>query len=338
MKNTTDFPNFANIRTYGEPALRVDLGGGNLPGNVYMANESRFNEQYFSEPLTTYAVGWTDTSKIQELLEFIAPTTMVPERFEFAQANNAEAFISESGTDDLRAIGADFKRVEFTSEKVSARTLNKGLTVRLETKYVQEQPGLVQNRTSWLIARLLRAEARRAFALLLAAAGGPTALTWDVTAGKNPDQDIMTLALAFADESGISPNRLLIGQGALNKRMISYGAQNNAAGYAGQAASMEQLATRMGVDEVYVSKERYTTGLETKAKIVGDYVIMFSAQSGMTQDDPSNIKRFVSPTESGGAFRVYQQQINAKLIDITVEHYSNCVVTSTLGIQAATIA
>ena len=36
--------------------------------------------------------------------------------------------------------------------------------------------------------------------------------------------------------------------------------------------------------------------------------------------------------------RVYEQQVNMKLVDITVEHYSNIVVTSTLGIQKLSVS
>ena len=39
----------------------------------------------------------------------------------------------------------------------------------------------------------------------------------------------------------------------------------------------------------------------------------------------------------GGKFNVYVQQVSSKLIDITVEHHSNTVITSTLGLEKATI-
>ena len=42
--------------------------------------------------------------------------------------------------------------------------------------------------------------------------------------------------------------------------------------------------------------------------------------------------------EGGGKYRVYEQQINAKMIDVTVEHYSNVLVTSTVGLRKLTIS
>ena len=36
--------------------------------------------------------------------------------------------------------------------------------------------------------------------------------------------------------------------------------------------------------------------------------------------------------------RVYEQQVSAKMIDLTVEHYSNVLVTSTVGLRTLTIS
>ena len=55
-------------------------------------------------------------------------------------------------------------------------------------------------------------------------------------------------------------------------------------------------------------------------------------------DDPSNTKRFWTPVEGGGKYRVYEQPISSKLTDLTVEHYSNVVVTSSAGLRTLTIS
>src|SRR5438445_10194882 len=104
--------------------------GNPPPGVICMANASRFVEAFFSEPLTTYATGWTDQDGLQQLLDFLAPPIEVPRRFEYRTFPNTEAFLSE--TDDVRAIGADFKRVEYTSDKATSSTDNKGLTYRVD--------------------------------------------------------------------------------------------------------------------------------------------------------------------------------------------------------------
>ena len=40
---------------------------------------------------------------------------------------------------------------------------------------------------------------------------------------------------------------------------------------------------------------------------------------------------------SRGKYRVYEQPISSKLIDLTIEHYSNCSITSTVGLRKLTI-
>ena len=81
--------------------------GANVPGQLYLANEARFNSAFFSEPLTAYATGWKDPNNLEALLDFVAPPVQVGRRFEFKRADNAEAFYSD--TDDLRAPGGEFK-------------------------------------------------------------------------------------------------------------------------------------------------------------------------------------------------------------------------------------
>lgn len=307
--------------------------GNNAPGIICAANASRFIEDNFSEPLTTFGVGFRDTNNIEQTLEFFAPGVETSERFEFSKANNAEEFYAE--TDDTRARGADFKRVEYTSEKADAHTINKGLTIRLETK--DYTPAKGQAAVAKLLRRLYRNDLMRAIALLSAAATNE-AKTWDVTAGKDPDQDLLNTLIAGADASGIRPNRIGFGDTAWNKRSLAHRAQTSAGGFASAVMTPDQVAGILMVDKVLVSKERYQSGAATKAQVVSNLVLLFNALSGGDIEDPSNIKRFWSPCEGGGKIRVYEQRINAKLIDITVEHYSNIIITSTLGIRKITVS
>lgn len=313
----------------------ADLLGGNLPGLEYAANETRFIEANFSEPLTAYAVGWKDPNNIEATLEFVAPKVPTTRRFEFAKATNAEEFLSEA--DDVRAIGADFKRVEFTAAKVNSKTLNKGLTVRVDLDNVEGMPNWREIYTGRLMRRLFRNDLRRAVTLLAAAANN-TAKTWDTTDGKDPDQDCATEVIAAQDASGVNPTRILYGTVAWNKRRLSHRAQKTSGGFASAGMTVAEVAAQLGLDDGMVSKERYQDAPTTKAKVVGDIVLLYLAEAGQTPEDPSNIKRFTSPTMGGTPVRVYEQVISAKLVDITVEHYSQIVVTSTLGIRKLTIS
>lgn len=327
--------NFALLNADEGPLPR-DAGDANRPGTIALANTSRFVETFFDEPLTTYAVGYRDNSDLDASLEFYAPRTPSPRRFSYKTMANAEEFYTDTGDDsDVRAIGADFKTVKYTGGEVEARTHNKGLTVRVDLDEVT--PGWEQRTTAKLLRRLKRNELRRAIALLSAGATN-TAKTWDTTAGKDPDQDVISDLITAGDSSGIAPNRIGYGLTAWSKRGLSHRAQSTAGGFASAAMTPEALAGILGVDSVYVSRERYQSSASAKTQIVANLVLMFNAMGGADLEDSSNIKRFVSPVEGGGDVRVYQQQVTSKLVDVTVEHNSLIAITSTLGIRKFTVS
>ncbi len=316
-----------------------DRGSGYEPGQVLFANTSRFLETYFSEPLTNYAVGWRDPSDIEASLQFIAPVVPVGHRFEWKQATNAEEFLTEV-TDDQRAIGSDFKRVEYTAADVTDKTLNKGLTYIADLDNVSG-PNWQNDKVGKLLRRLYRNEFRRGITAISAAATN-TALTWDTTAGKNPDQDLKTDLLTATSTSGIRPNRILYGDTAFNKRSLSYEGQSGATAFSQVATlNLDQLAARLMVDKVRISHERYQSSASAKSEILSNLIFAFYAEDGVDTEDPSNVKRFVSnfsAEQGGGLVRVYQQQISSKLVAITVEHYSKIIVTYSGGIRKWTIS
>lgn len=304
-------------------------------GVIYLANEARFTSNFFSEPLTNYAVGWRDPNNIEATLDFLFPPVQVGRRFEYKSAVNTEAFLSED--DDTRAIGADFKRIEYKGTSVNDKTINKGLTIIIDDDEVEGQTGWEQTNVARLLQRLLRNELRRGITTVAAACTN-TAKTWDTTAGKDPDQDILTDLIAGVDASGIRANRLLIGDVAWNKRAIAHRAQTTAGGFASASLTPDALAGLLGVSGIRISRERYQSTAAAKAKVLPDIVLQFYAEDGIGKDDPSHTKRFWSPVMGGGKYRVYFERIGAKRTAITVEHYSNCVVATSTGLRKLTIS
>lgn len=316
-------------------AIQADRGAGSNPtGVICAANEERFTATHFSEALTGYTVGWlsqAEAAKLQALLESIAPTVQVGRRFEYKEATNSQAFLSE--TDDIRGIGADFKRVEYTGTSTNQKTLNKGLTLSLDKD--EMVAGDEERAAARLTARLLRNDLRRAISGLSTAATN-TAKTWDGTAGKDPDADVLAELVRANTARGVPSDVVVYGETAWQKRALSLRAQSHAGGFASAMMAASALAQLLGVDRVEVSKQVYQSAVATKTGIVANNVIIFSAPQGVSKDDPSNIKRFVTPTGSG-AVRVYRQDF-AKRVEISVEHYSNVVITSTLGIRQLTVS
>ena len=57
-----------------------DRGDSNRSEGIYAANESRYIEATFSEPLTAVAVGYQDPGQLQELLDFMCPVVPTSRR------------------------------------------------------------------------------------------------------------------------------------------------------------------------------------------------------------------------------------------------------------------
>lgn len=310
--------------------------GNNSPGVVHLANETRFNEAFYVQALTDYTVGWRDPNNIEQTVEFYAPGVQVGRRFEYKEAVNAEEFYSETA-DDIRSLGSDFKMLPpYTAVDTNAKTVNRGLTLRID-RDTMPAANWEQTAVAKILRRLLRNKLRRAIALLAAAATN-TAKTWDVTAGKDPDNDVLAELVLARTASGISPTRVGYGDTAWSKRVLAHRAQNNAGGYASAGLTPEQVAAFLGVDSVGISKERYQSTAAAKVEIVNNLVLMFMARAGADIEDPSNIKGFYSLCESGQRYGVYVQQISAKLWDVSVEHYELTKITSTLGIRKFTVS
>ena len=316
------------------PILDID-DGQQTPGLVCVANANRFDAAHLSEPLTAFTVGWRDPENLRALLDFLAPPVRVGRRFEFKRADNAEAFLSES--DDVRAIGSAFKRVEYTGESVNAKTLNKGLTIRVD--HDEEVGDDWQERyVQLLLQRLLRNELRRAIAALDGQdVNDDKTWTWhaDSNPTPNPDADVRAALAAAAGSTGLRPNRVIFGEGAWDLRANAYYAQQGAGAFHAAGLAPDDLARKLFVDGVRVVSARYSSG-SSKTAILGSHVYAYYAQDGAMKDEPSNVKRFVTPA-GGSDFRVYVES-SAKYTDITVEHYSNIVITSPLGIRRLAVS
>jgi hypothetical protein len=312
-----------------ELPLGQDLGPGQNPhGLICAANASRFEAGNFNEPLTQLSIGWKDRDGLDALLQRLSPSLVVPKRFSFRKAENAEAFLSE--TDDLRPIGSPFKQVKYSGTEVEARTYNRGLTVRIDHDEVDDLEAEVTLTIDRLRSRLVRNSLRRLFVLLDSAdvAGGNKEFDVDT----NPDGFIRAMAVAIADVCGLYPNVFAIGEGAWHKRLDAYegATRDNGANHAGWTAA--QLAAYLMADVVEIVKARYQSSATAKANISGatNRIYAYLAEQGASKDDPSSIKRFVSAGRNGVGFGVYRKDAD-KWTDLSMEHYENQIATG-LGV------
>lgn len=308
--------------------------------NVIMAaNASRFNESFMVQDLTDYAVGWRDPNNIEMTVDFFAPRVQVSgPYFEYLEAINAEEFYSDGAKEDLRAIGAEYPVIKPpTGANTLGKTEDRGLTQIVDLRTVRGRANWEQNTVAKIMRRLHRNRLRRAVALISAAATN-TGKTWDSSAGKDPDMDLISEGVLARTASGVGFNRIGFGDTAWAKRALSHRAQDTAGGFASASMTPEQLAGLLAVDQIMVSRERYQTSAAGKSEIVNNLVLMFMALANADAEDGSNIKTFIAPYEGGGFFRVYVQQISANLVAVTVSYEELQKITSTLGIRQFTIS
>jgi hypothetical protein len=318
------------------PALQGVLAtpAGMQPGQISLANEAAFNSTFLSEGLTAYSVGYTSVMQaLLDELNFLAPAVPVARRFEYRVQDNAEAFLGETDDSDIRSIGTEFKTVKTFGSKQDSSTLHKGLTMRLDVDQIGEDPKAKERAVDSLKARLLRAEIHRAATLLIAV--NSSNKSW-ATGGNDtdPDTDLPSAINAAAEASGVECNRIAFGAGAWNKRVIGLRKMVVAGGFASGGFDETALAAYLGVDKVKRCKGVRTSGANAKARLLGtNRVIGFYADELAGKDDPSNIKRFTT-----GDWQVFEQQVGANTVDITVGHRSRIVVTATLGVFSLDVA
>ena len=301
-------------------------------------NADLITQAYFSEPLTEYALGFNDGTDLDAELGFFAPEIQVGRRFEYATFGSDEEFLSD-GDDDLRPTRSDFKEVEYTSAKVNDKTDNRGLQISLDLDEI-EMDNWEEYYTQKLLRRIKRNSLRRAVSLLNAASV-VTLKTWDTAVGRDPDQDVLLELIASGDITGIKPRKVAYGDTAWAKRMLAHRAQATAGGFASAMMTPAQVAPMVGAEQVMVSSARFTATAATKAQVLGNRVLMFTADDNVDRADPSNIKRFwsnASKEEGGGRYQIYSFRAGIKKHIIAVGHYEALRITSTVGIRRFDVA
>lgn len=354
MKTTSKIPSGRTMRLANDhglskgaiplPEYSSGVGSGQMFG---LTNEAQLTENTFVETLSTFATGYKDPEDNQALVNYLAPDVQVGRIFEFKQHNNAQEFLTE--TDDVRAINSEFKRIEYSGTTQFQNTLNKGLGFRYDLDYVTnngvsktsylEDPSVFQERiVAKILRRLWRNEARRAILLAIASAIN-TNKTWS-SGTPNPLADLRAARNATSygasTSSGIMANRLLWALDAWTIQQGAFEGQNNPLGYANAARTPQQIAETLLMSRGMVTKSVFQSAANAKSLLASGIILLFLANDGVDTEDPTNLKRFWSPTDSGPT-RVYVYN-HGKFTDVFVELYSRIVAVSTLGMQMLTIS
>jgi hypothetical protein len=190
-----------------------------------------------------------------------------------------------------------------------------------------------QRKVAFLLGILDRTELRQAIALLVAGATN-VAKTWDTTAGKDPDMDVLTEINAMM----IKPNNIWYGPGAATKRLLALRAQNLAGQAFSSTMTMDQLGGMFNA-VVQVPQPRYASAASVTSPIFGSVVMLFTAMPGMSRDDFSNLKTFTAPARNGQRRAVYVRQVGDKRWRIAVTTGKRLVaLTSAIGLETITVS
>jgi hypothetical protein len=301
-------------------------------GLIMAANDANFDAAHLSEPLTEFVADTSDEEGLDTLLELAAPSVPVGRAFTYQKYESAESFQAAITDEDIRMEGGEFPTIRLTGTQANGRTQNKGLSIILDNDSGGEDPAVQQRAITNLRNRLLRTELYRLEALLEANDTATTPNWGSSNTAADPDGDLMNAINLGGDARGIDCNTVLYGGGAWVTRFLSLGIGSNAARHQTRNLTPEQLAQLLMVDRLAVAKFRRQSAASTKVKIVADKVFAYYTKAGAMPNDPSNVKRFVTPVPGGGMMRVYVESV-LKRTKVTLEHYSTIDLTSSLGIR-----
>ena len=317
--------------------LGISVGAPTV-GRVVLANESAFNNTFYSQPLTDFAVGYRNEEEdLQGMLDFIAPPVQATRKFQYGVMSNKAAFEAITDGSDERALQGEFKTVQAYDSIADGHTNSKGLTTLIDNDELEEVPGKLEEKIAWLKQLLLRADLLRANALLASLATN-TNKTWS-SGTPQPDVDVKKAVRAYRTACGVQPNKVLFGGGAWDLRDQALSGTNTAGGFAGLMRLEDGLARFVRVREIMVNELVYELPSGKTPIITDNKVYIFEGQRMPSTRDASNVKRFWSPVMGGGEYAVFVDKTTmAELTKVTVFHRSAIVSPNTLGVQSLTIS
>lgn len=293
---------------------------------IQLGNSDRFDEAFFSEPLTAFAQDFVVAGKSQEVMDAIAGKIRVPRRFEYRVYGSADELSANQAytpvESEVRALGADFKEIPKSRDIQLGKTLNKGFAIRLDEDEMMADPEWEMNCVKRIKIGLVRKDASRIRAMLVSGVSQMTynsgSFNWWGASGQDPDADLMAAVGEVVENGGIYPNWVLMDKKAWADRIVSLRKTSSP----GADMTPKELGDWLGVTLHVVDS--------VDMKVSNLVLIGYSGSQGL--DDLGTIRRFVTPAKGGAEYRAYKRQVSSKVWEIVVEHYSDIVLTApTLG-------
>lgn len=297
------------------------------------------------QTLTNYARGIAQDRR-SVLAEFIAPTVAVGTATgKFKQFNDKNAFQSLA---TARALGGTAQRVEFLASDVDYSCKPQALEIAIDDQERAEfgdgDPlGLEQAKVDTLVTTALLSHEVQVFTAI---AAGVSAVgsrgSWSDLSTNDPIKEIDEQIKAIAVETGMLPNRLVLGINAwyyLRNHAKTIARQPGAVNIGVSTEQVRGMLMNPGLDirVGVISKDSAKMGAtKSAANVVGDEAYLFYASSAPSLYDPSFAKTFV--TRGGGvdAVRMYRDERSRSDI-LAVDWSRDIKVVSTACVRRLTI-
>lgn len=281
---------------------------------IRLLNSGSRSQGTVNTVLTNFAVGIAaDTASA--LAEFIAPTVPTgAQHGQFKKFNSKDAF---QVYNTARAVGGPRTRIEFNADDAFFNCKPQGLEIGIDDS--ERDPNadplsIEQAKIRTLVINTQTGHEAKVFSLVKsakAAAGGVG--VWS-SADNDPIAELDAQILSLIDETGLMPNRMIIGVGAWKVLKNHPKVLARQPGAVNQGVTLTQLAgmllnpqieIRVGVMPADTAKPGKAAA---NANIVGSEVFIFFASQNPTQYDPSFAKTFMVSTSPITAVRQYRDE------------------------------
>jgi hypothetical protein len=309
---------------------------------IYLVNSTR-TQSVLNQTLTTYAYGLEQDVR-SVIADFIAPPTPVGVSLgQFKSFSDKNAFVVY---DTKRAFGGPAQRVAFAASDSTFNCKPQALEVAIddaERSADGDDLNLEQARIRTLVVNATVAHEN---AVMTAAKAGVSAEggkgNWS-SANVDPIAELDEQIEALAIATGMMPNRLLLGIGALrilrnNPKVVAKFPGAAAVGVSTSQIAALLLNPAIEIQVGVLSKDTTKLGqTKSAANIVGSECFIFLASQNPTQFDPSFMKTFQVRGGSVTAVRQYRDE-NVRSDIYAVDWSEDIKVTGTACVKRVSVS
>lgn len=285
------------------------------------------------ETLMNFASGLSQDIMKNSLAEFIAPRVVTGVASgQYKTFGDKNSFMAP---DAARAIGGKARRIGFETDDAWFNCTPYALEATID-EYERMRAGknqqlLEQAKTKALTTQAGLSHEKAVFDTINASVSAVSSRgTWDSSA--DPVEELDEQIVAIAGETGMMPNRMIIGLGAFQILRNNAQVKARQPGSANIGLTTSQLAAMLINPQIEIrvgvlAYDQYKSGkAASKQNIVGSRVYIFCGNDSPTQYDPSCAKTFtVSP---GSIFDVRMYQDDPRTDVIAVDWTAEIKVTA----------